>query len=63
MRSYGPLRYMLVTPSLSRHADDADLNAVQKEEMRWNDPAAAFLLVRPPWMVTQAMTNHLSCTG
>ena len=31
----------------SRHADDADLNEEQKAKEMWNDPAAAFLTVRP----------------
>jgi hypothetical protein len=31
---------------LLRYADDAELNAYQKEQERWNDPAAAFLTVR-----------------
>jgi len=29
--------------SMSRYADDADLNAELKERERWNDPAAGFL--------------------
>ena len=32
----------------ARHADDADLNEEQKAKEVWNDPAAAFLSVRPP---------------
>jgi len=31
----------------ARHADDADLNEEQKAKELWNDPAAAFLTVRP----------------
>ena len=31
----------------SRHADDAELNEEQKAKEMWNDPAAAFLTVRP----------------
>ena len=31
----------------SRHADDTDLNEEQKAKELWNDPAAAFVTVRP----------------
>ena len=31
----------------ARHADDVDLNEEQKAKELWNDPAAAFLTVRP----------------
>ncbi|KAB5592212.1 hypothetical protein CTheo_4363 [Ceratobasidium theobromae] len=31
------------TRGMARYADDADLNAEQKAQARWNDPAAAFL--------------------
>ncbi|CAE7231632.1 unnamed protein product [Rhizoctonia solani] len=31
------------TRGMARYADDADLNADQKAQERWNDPAAAFL--------------------
>jgi len=31
----------------ARHADDADLNEEQKAKELWNDPAAAFIAVRP----------------
>ena len=30
----------------TRYVDDEDLNRVQKEQERWNDPAAAFMTVR-----------------
>lgn len=32
----------------TRYVDDEDLNRVQKEQDRWNDPAAAFMTVRTP---------------
>ena len=38
----------------ARHADDAELNEEQKAKELWNDPAAAFLMVRP------SATFHLS---
>ncbi|KAG9100706.1 Pre-mRNA-splicing factor cwc26 [Ceratobasidium sp. 370] len=34
------------TRGLARYADDADLNADQKAQDRWNDPAAAFLTTK-----------------
>ncbi len=32
----------------ARYADDEELNRVQKDHERWNDPAAAFMTVRSP---------------
>ncbi|KAF8504427.1 Pre-mRNA-splicing factor of RES complex-domain-containing protein [Russula emetica] len=32
----------------TRYVDDEDLNRVQKDQERWNDPAAAFMTVRAP---------------
>lgn len=32
----------------TRYVDDEDLNRTQKEQERWNDPAAAFMTVRAP---------------
>jgi pre-mRNA-splicing factor CWC26 len=32
----------------TRYVDDEDLNQAQKEQERWNDPAAAFMTVRAP---------------
>ncbi|KAH7344726.1 Pre-mRNA-splicing factor of RES complex-domain-containing protein [Rhizoctonia solani] len=34
------------TRGMARYADDADLNADQKAQDRWNDPAAAFLTTK-----------------
>ncbi|KAG8682705.1 Pre-mRNA-splicing factor cwc26, partial [Ceratobasidium sp. 395] len=34
------------TRGMARYADDADLNADQKAQERWNDPAAAFLTTK-----------------
>ena len=42
----------------SRHADDADLNEEQKAKEMWNDPAAAFLTVRPSLVYSRS--EHLS---
>ena len=36
----------------TRYVDDEDLNRVQKEQERWNDPAAAFVTVRAPQAIS-----------
>jgi len=43
-----------------RRADDEELNKTQKEEERWNDPAAAFLTVRSSllWFGALLMRYH-----
>jgi pre-mRNA-splicing factor CWC26 len=40
----------------TRYVDDEDLNRAQKEQDRWNDPAAAFMTVRA---LLQRMFSHI----
>jgi pre-mRNA-splicing factor CWC26 len=43
-----------------RRADDTELNNAQREEERWNDPAAAFLTVR---LLTDMSRISLTCSA
>lgn len=45
-----------------RYADDEDMNNELKEQERWNDPAANFLTVRPPFPFGYSPSDHPLCS-